>query len=202
MCFSTSGANAAVSRYQSGGGIGVEAYYFGGGSGANNQGVSAYCFGAKQGYDATYSMVVHFKSYLGYQYMHYIDIEDPISSYGWNSTQTSANRQVFNGYTDYIAGKNPCGYGANSGDVSQYGVYSSPNAWNGAMGSNGGIPNTYEWTYETCCSGSWPGTNWGGKFQSFGGSNYDWALQFDQSPDYNDAYEPDYMPVLGYSLGN
>jgi hypothetical protein len=200
MCFVASGANAATTRYQNGGGLGVEAYYFGGGAGSNNQGVSNYCYGARQGYDATYAMVVHFKPWLAYQYMHFIDIEDPIANYGWNSTQQSGNRDVFNGYADYIAGKNPCGYGANSGDVSQYGVYSAPNAWNNAVGS--GIPNTYEWTYETCCSGSWPGASWGGKFQSFGGSSYNWALQFDQSPDYNDAYEPDYLPVLGRTLGN
>jgi hypothetical protein len=108
---------------------------------------------------------------------------------------------VYNGWYDYIVGKNPCGYGANANDVTQPGVYSAPSAWNGAI--NSGIPNTYAWTYETCCEGSsFPGSNWGGKFQNFGGSNYRWGLQFDQGPDWNDVYEPDYFPATGITLGN
>ena len=203
MCWSFTGANNAVNRHNSGGGIGVEDYYFGGGAGANNQGVSSYCWGAKQGYHDTYDMAVFLKSYVPYEYLGFIDIEDPTADYGWFSTEQFANRQVFNGFSDYLAGRNPCGYGVNSGDVSQYGVYSSPNAWsNEAMGSSGYVPRTYIWTYERCCQSAWPGLNWGARAQWFGSSNYDWALQFTQSPDYNDAHEPNYLPVFGYTIGN
>lgn len=195
VAWSNTGANNAKTRYQNSSGIGVEDYYFGGGSGANNQGVTAYCFGAKQGFNETYHMYVTYNAWVGYQYMSFLDIEDPISNYGWYSTQQSANRSVFNGWYDYIVGSNPCGYGSNANDKSQPGVYSDPNAWNNAIGT--GIPNTYVWTYQNGCYGSWPGANWGGRAQWFGGSSYNWALQYDQqatscgTQDYNDAYEPD-----------
>jgi hypothetical protein len=67
------------------------------------------------------------------------------------------------------------------------------------MGSYGYVPDTYVWTYELCCTSTWPGSNWGGRAQWFGSSSYNWALQFDQNPDFNDAYEPDYLPVFGWS---
>jgi hypothetical protein len=204
VAWSNAGANGAVSRMNSGTGIGVEAVYFGGGAGVRGS-YSAYCFGAKQGFYATYHMYVTYHTWWPYQFMTYIDIEPaPQMSkyYGWYNSEQSANRDVFDGFTDYVAGKNPCGYGANANDTTQFGVYSSPDAWSYAMGAYGGIPNTYEWTYEHCCEDAWPGSNWGGEFQSYGGSNYRWALQFDQNPDYDDAYEPDYLPVLGWTLGN
>src|SRR5579863_1492933 len=50
IAWTDSGVNSAISRYNGGTGIGVEDYYFGGGSKANNQGVSAYCWGAMQAY--------------------------------------------------------------------------------------------------------------------------------------------------------
>jgi hypothetical protein len=202
MCWEHAGAESAITRYQASTGLGVEAYYFGGGSGVNNQGVSALCWGAKQGWRAAYSMDQNFDYAVSSQFMTFIDIEDPIADYGWNSTEQTANRDVFNGFTDYVSGADPCSLGNNSGDLAQYGVYSSPDAWNNGIGSNSDIPNTYEWTYERCCETSWLGTNWGGDFESFGSSSYDWALQFDQGPDYNDAYEPDYLPVFQETLGN
>lgn len=200
VAWSNTGANGAVSRYNSGGGIGVEDYYFGGGAGVNNQGVSNTCFGAKQGYNETYHMYVTYRTWWPYQYMSFIDIEDPVSDYGWYSSEQSANRDVYNGWYDYVVGDNPCGYGANANDITQPGVYSAPDAWNSAIDT--GIPKTYTWTYETCCEDSWPGSNWGGNFQNFGSSGYRFALQYDQGPDYDDAYEPDYLPATGITLGN
>lgn len=204
IAWSDTAANSAQSRFTAGTGIGIEDYYFGGGSGANNQGISAYCFGALQGYHETYDMYVYHRSYLGDQYLSFLDIEDPIATWGWPSTEKSANRDVFNGWSDYVAGRGPCSYGANANDKSQYGVYSSPSAWNNAI--NSGIPNTYVWTYQTGCSTAWPGANWGGKAKWFGGSNYDWSLQFDQdaqncgTKDWDDAYEPDTLPVLNNTV--
>ena len=199
IAWNNTGANSAVSRYNAGTGIGVEDYYFGGGSGANNQNVSAYCWGAMQGYHQEYDMWYYHNSFWTYQHLAFLDIEDPISNYGWFRTQQAANRDVFNGWSDFVAARQPCGLGYV--DTSQYGVYSSPSAWNNATGSSS-IANTYIWTYETCCTSAWPGASWGGRAQWFGSSSYNWGLQFEQSPDWNDVYEPDYFPVLGITLGN
>jgi hypothetical protein len=67
MCWSTTGANNAANRYNAGTGIGVEDYYFRGGAAANNQGVTSYCWGAKQGYHETYDMYVLFNAWWPYQ---------------------------------------------------------------------------------------------------------------------------------------
>lgn len=210
-------------RYASEGtGIGTQAYYFA--SGPNNKysqsGLSDYCWGAVQGYDAAWRMANTYKDYTPWQKLMFIDIEDPITDYGWSPSTQSRDRQVFNGFVDYTAGKQPCGQGNNGQDLSQYGVYSSPDAWcgnfpcgsGGAMGGDsqyGYIPNTYVWTYEKGCDNYWPGATWGGLGEFFGGSSSNWALQFWQPStgcpatwDADDAYEPDYLPVLGETLGS
>jgi hypothetical protein len=202
VCWNTTGASNAQSRYQSNTGIGIASYYFGGGAAANNQGLSSYCWGVDQATAAAGGMDSTFRSWRSAQYLMFMDIEDPVSSYGWASTEQAANRQVFNGFYDYTDGSAPCGKDKTPGDLSQPGAYSAPDAWSSAMGSNGGIPNSYVWTYEQCCTGSWTGSNWGGRFQNFGGAQYRWDLQFDQNPDYDDAYEPDWLPVFGIYLGN
>lgn len=205
MCWSTAGADGAAQRYNANTGIGVEGYYFGGGPGVNNQGVSAICFGALQGYYAAYNMVTRFNQWTSEQFMLAIDIESPVSDYGWEPAETSADRAVFNGFYDFVSDDNQCSSvdgGTNNVELSQPVIYSAPDAWESAMGSNGYIGNTPEWSYEKCCESSWPGADWGGLFQGFGDTRYRWALQYDQNPDYDDAYEPQYMPVWGFSLGS
>jgi hypothetical protein len=138
--------------------------------------------------------------------MMFYDIDQPAYDYGWFNNAISDNRQTFNGFADYTAGRNPCGQGSNPNDVSQWGVYSAPsssNGWDYAMGTGtyGSIPNAYVWTKTTCCQAAFPGANWGGRAVWFGGSSYNWSLQFDENPDYDDAYEPDYLPVFGTTLG-
>ena len=163
IAWSNTGANGAVSRFNAGTGIGVEDYYFGGGAGANNQGVSSFCWGAEQAYHQAYDMYTYHNSYWAYEEMAFLDIESPISNYGWYSTETAANVQVFDGWSDYISGKaTNCGLPTNSYGLSQFGVYSAPDAWNTATNSDS-VPNTYIWTYENSCNASFPGTNWGGR---------------------------------------
>jgi hypothetical protein len=50
-------------------------------------------------------MYVNLNSYLPYQYLSFIDIEDPVNNYGWYSTEQSANRDVYNGWRDYLKGQ-------------------------------------------------------------------------------------------------
>jgi hypothetical protein len=65
----------------------------------------------------------------------WMDIEVP-GSYGWGSDGAS-NRDVFNGFWNYVTS-------ANEGPVP--GVYSTNYQWGVIMSGNTSIPNTWEWT--------------------------------------------------------
>jgi len=197
FCFNTTAANGASSRWSAGTGIGVQFYYLGGGADSELEGnySSPYCFGWHQAVDAENQISSYFSSYFYQAYFVFLDIEQN-GTFGWSNTAQSANRQVFNGFWDNIAGKAPaqdCS-GSTTGGY-QPATYSAPAQWSYSFGSYGSIPNTPIWTYEYCCSGSWPGSY--DNADSFGGSNYMAGWQFDQSPDYDVFYEPEYLPYYG-----
>ncbi|MHB8264212.1 MAG: hypothetical protein ACYDGY_10815 [Acidimicrobiales bacterium] len=208
-CFNVTAANNAMTRFNAAPptGMGVFFYYLAGGSGseyAPNY-PSPYCFGWWQGYYSVTDAANYFSSYYSSAWIMSIDIEN---GYGWQSSyggawSQAANRQVFNGFTDYVAGRTSADSacpGYNNTITYQYGVYSSPPMWSTAFGSYGGIPDTEVWTYEYCCTSVWPGSF--NNAQWFGGSNYNIQWQFDQNPDYDVLYEPIYLPVFGTYIGS
>lgn len=205
-CFDPAAAAQATARWRAGTGVGVQDYYFTGGATAQaaSEFPSPYCFGRAQGFEAAYGAYDYFGQYYNQQWLMAMDIEG-YSSYGWSSAYPEENRQVVNGFYDFIAGRGSadprCSYLHNGAERQQPAVYSSPDMWSYALGADGSIPNTYVWTYENCCSSTWPGDFYGGRQATFfGDSHYDWAWQFGQSPDNDVAYEPDYLPVFGYSV--
>jgi hypothetical protein len=210
MCFVSKGADDAASRWRSGGGIGVQSYYFGGGavSMIKPSGDTPYCWGADQGFDALWDLRnVSGFDYHNQQRLMFLDVDDPVTMWGWSSGYTGEDRAVLNGFEDYITGKNPCGRGDPS-NHQQPGAYGSPDGWGTAMGAHGYIPNTYVWTTQNCCDlNTWPGANWGGSnnVTFFGGSNHRWGRQFGYNSnggnDYDDAYAPDYLPALNETIG-
>lgn len=95
----------------------------------------------------------------------WMDVEVP-GSYGWGSNG-EANRQVFNGFWDYVSS-------ANQGIVP--GVYSTNYQWYSIMGGSGNIGHTWEWTAQVSranspapCPGSFSGPSIRADF--FGGQH-------------------------------
>jgi hypothetical protein len=205
-CFDPAAARAATARWQSGTGMGVQDYYFGGGAAAAaaSRYSSPYCWGRAEGFEASYGAYDYFGRYYDQQWVMALDIEG-YSAYGWSDAYPAQNRQVFNGFYDFVAGyasrDRRCSYLVNHAERQQPAVYSSPGMWSYAMATQGSIPNTYVWTYENCCASAWPGNFTGGNRAAFfGRSHYNWAWQFGQNPDYDVAYAPDYLPVFGYAV--
>lgn len=213
VCFSTSGANGALTRKNNGTGLGVQYYYFGGGATSQfaAQYGSPYCWGWQQGYFAESDLMNDFSGYLNQQvYIEmFLDIEGGNNVYGWDSADPANNREVFNGFTDFLAKRSP----AQAGCVShtqyytiQYGAYSSPDNWSSYMQGYGTVGNTPIWTSESDQypnPPSYPSSFSGAEF--FGSSNYNPAWQFystPSGPDYDEYYEPQYLPVYGITWGS
>jgi len=214
-CWSTSGAAGAKSRYIAGTGMGGMAYYFTGGDDTRDEGnySSPYCWGVAQGLDA-----IRLANTTSYEFWGnwnigaiFLDIEQN-NTFGWYDTSDYAsNRQVFDGMTDYVAGRTVGSCATqNTNDPEQYAAYSSPDQWDESFDwlsssspGQGSIGNTPVWTSENCCSSTDPLSFTGGKEAAwFGGSSYNWMWQFGEAPDYDLLYEPIYLPVFGFSIGD
>lgn len=154
---STNSAQANVNYTKYHIGIGTGVYWYMGGPGVdphwNGTQAEASKWGAAQAAD-TLSAMKNLK--VAYPVV-WADIETPgiLPAYdnGWNSVYTSpcsevkkldsvpaaVDRAEFNGYANYITAHS----------TYKVGVYSSVPVWNSIFGtgSDGKIPNTYEWTY-------------------------------------------------------
>jgi hypothetical protein len=161
-CFNTDAADGAISRWTDGSGIGITFYYLGGGADSQYEPAygSPYCFGFHQGYLAVRDANSYFTSYIAYAFSMALDIEQN-NSFGWSNTTQAGNRDVFNGFRDYVQGfssddPSNCNY-SNSSNKYQFTVYSAPSQWSYSFGSRGTITLTPVWTYSDCCQATWPG---------------------------------------------
>lgn len=172
--------------------MGTALYYFMGGPGAdpsfNNTTTEAYAWGQFQAWKA-----VTTENSVGPSYrtgIIFMDIENSENTNnGWSdwyqncghydpayAISTSVARATFNGFWDYVYN-----------DSSFYpAVYSSPLMWNDTFGtgSDGSIPNTFEWTYEgqTYSTNAPSGWSYGAtSAQWFGGTTkplaWQWAIK-------------------------
>src|SRR5215469_12299345 len=127
-------------------GVGSGGFWFMFGPGdTDGTGLSAYNWGHQQGVWA----VADWQRWYGggthrmpFRIL-WMDVEVP-GSYGWGSNG-SANRQVFDGFWDYVNG-------ANQGMVP--GVYSTQFQWDAIMSGHTSISNTWEWTAQVSRSNS------------------------------------------------
>lgn len=94
----------------------------------------------------------------------WMDVEVP-GSYGWGSNG-AANREVFNGFWDYVM---------NAREGVYPGVYSTNYQWGVIMSGHTNIPHTWEWTAQVSvanspapCPGSFQASSW--QFADFFGS--------------------------------
>jgi hypothetical protein len=143
---SADAADANADHFSYGRGVGAGGFWFMFGPGdTDGTGDSAYAWGQQQGkwaladWQRWYSGGAH---PMPFQIL-WMDIEVP-GSYGWGSNG-AANRQVFNGFFDYVNS-------ASEGVVP--GVYSTNYQWGVIMSGNTGIPGTWEWTAQVSRSGS------------------------------------------------
>ena len=104
MCFLSGAADGAVTRYQNSTGISVHFYYFLGGpdSGRRPSGVTAYCWGWKQANAMFTDVGADFGKWDGWASVIFGDIEGG-STYGWDTTTQTANRDVLDGFRDNVA---------------------------------------------------------------------------------------------------
>jgi hypothetical protein len=218
MCFNTAGAANAITRWSQGGGIGVFYYYLTAGpASTRNPGYDSYCWGWEQGYEATLDAYDYYGSYLydPSPSMMVLDLDDPVSNYGWytypNASEAAANRLVFNGFTDWVAGRTSADSncaGQNGIWWFQYMLYGNPSTWQNIMPGQSSIPNTPIWTTEPNeCTGSVPNTmspaaSYNSPYDWGGYSNYleDWQFQTCTGYDYDEGYNGWYMPVFGYNM--
>ncbi len=216
VCFSFTGASGADARATQSPptGLGTIFFYFGGGSGANphKKTWSSFCWGWQQGAAAVADLSRYGDTFVDYtsQWAIAFDVEQATGTdYGWTSGAYAANRDVFNGFYDYLAGTSTS-CGTNTGVKWQPFAYSSKTDWNHAFGtgSYASIPNTPEWTAYYVSSASnkcWPHgfTNTAcGSAVWFDSSNYHWAWQYSGSPDWDVFKEPAYLPLFGYKWGS
>jgi hypothetical protein len=202
VCFNTTAASNADAKHSNNTGLGAEFYYFGGGWGSPYAPPwkTPYCWGWVQANYAAQDAHTYFSSYEANSWYMVMDVEGN-STYGWNNTLQAQNQQVLNGFQDFIEGKSSADSNCtwtNSILDYQPAVYSAPAQWSYSFGS-WTIPNWPEWTYESCCTSTYPGNL--STAQWFGGSHYGIGQQFDQNPDYDISQEPQYMPYWGFSLG-
>jgi hypothetical protein len=202
-CFDTDAANGANSRWSANTGLGTQFYYLAGGADSVLEGnySSAYCFGWAQGRDAEAHIADYFGDWDDSAWWLAIDVEQD-NTFGWSSSTKTANRDVFDGFTDAIAGRSDAGScGGSTSGAFQQEAYSSPDQWSYSFGSTeGNIPNTPIWTYEYCCTSTYPQSY--NNADPWGNSDYLEGWQFDQNPDYDVVYEPAYLPVFGIYLGS
>jgi hypothetical protein len=123
-------------------GVGTSGFWFMYGPGdTDGTGDSAYNWGQQQGkwaaadWERWYSGGVHRMPLR----ILWADVEENYAGeYGWSTSDTSANRDVFNGFYDAVN---------SAGDGLSPGVYSTNYLWDQAiMAGNSGIPSTWEWT--------------------------------------------------------
>src|ERR1700690_248075 len=131
-------ADADTNHFSDGEGVGAGGFWFMFGPGdTDGTGLSAYAWGQQQG---TWALADWQRWYAGGTHrmplrILWMDVEGPGSN-GWG-TDTAANRDVFNGFWDYVNG---------AGEGVAPGVYSTNYQWGVIMGSNGSIPTTWEGT--------------------------------------------------------
>jgi hypothetical protein len=156
MCFNQTGGLGAVYRYNKGTGIGVAYYYVAQGplSSYKPSGMSAYCWGWAQGYGAVANAVNTYKGWLTYPAlsMMVMDIEGEGID-GWGVDFLGDNRLVFNGFTDFVAGRSSADStcpGQQTAWDFQYMLYTSSNTWGYLCSSpaDDQIGNTPIWTTE------------------------------------------------------
>lgn len=199
-CFNTAAAAAANTRAAAYTGVGTDFYYLGAGAGPSGpvgNYDSPYCWGWTQGHAAAH--LAHgapFHTYDTYAWLIVLDIEP---SGHWDTGTKSQNADVVSGFRDYVEGFQPaesgCPHAYDSGETYQFAIYSSPGQWSSSFSSTLHITNTPIWTYENCCTSTFPNTYTGGNGAAwFGGSNYHFIWQFGQNPDYDIAAEPWYLP--------
>jgi hypothetical protein len=209
-CFNTAAADAAKTRFINGTGLGTQFYYFGGGpmSQYEPQWGSNYCFGWEQGYKAVHHANDSYGTYYNSALLMFFDVEQGATS-EW-STNSQADRQVYNGFVDYVAQRSsadPTHCNNKNGILNyQYGVYSAPGEWNPYFGTSAynTTVSSIIWTHEYCCNASWPGNfspSSTRKAQWFANGYFD-GWQFDEGPDYDIFKEPMWLPVFNFSFGS
>ena len=161
-------ADADTNHFSEGEGVGAGGFWFMFGPGdTDGTGDSATAWGTQQGkwavadWERWYDGGAH-KMPLRILWM---DVEVPGSN-GWGSNG-AANRDVFNGFWDYVNG---------SGDGLTPGVYSTLSQWDSIMSGNTSIPSTWEWTAQVSvanspspCPGNFTGSR--GNADFFGGQS-------------------------------
>lgn len=181
--------------------MGTALYYYMGGPGAdpsyNGSTTEAYNWGKSQAVNA-WSRWQHQGPALGTPLI-FMDIEQQYHD-GWNDVTrgncqktiysygipTAVDRATVNGFWDYIYYSTPA----------YPGVYSDASMWNYTFGSNGNIPNTYEWTFEgdtSSSNGVYAWCYYGTCAQWFGGSGRPVAWQW--SIDTTNGYRGDFDQI-------
>ena len=139
-CFNGTAATNSNNRYyDNGGSIGTDFYWFAGGPNAGQAASypNDYCWGWAQGYAAENEAFDYYSSYLANADLMFFDIEQN-AKFGWaqagspTGSPAEDNRAVFNGFSDYVAGrssKDPSDCTGVADAQYQYGVYSSPDQW-------------------------------------------------------------------------
>jgi hypothetical protein len=229
-CWNTVGANGAWTRYKTGTGMGVWYYYFlyGPGTGDMSGFYSPYCLGWKEGQLAVRDAHNYKPSYYGSAWVMTMDIEIGSSHYGWTTRYQATNREVFDGFTTYVAQHGSqtshCTSRSTTGNFKfQYEVYSAPSIFNPMFGTTySSMPGTLKWTAQLNCYTPYPGTRgfvtarWfstGTTATRTRGTKDMW--QFEHYPcgarppggpantyDYDIMYEPLYLPVYGITIGS
>ncbi len=146
-------AQGALNRRNAGSGLGIAGYYvvYGPEEQFGNS-YSALCWGWEQGIEASAHATSTFGSYFNQMGSTFIamDIEAD-NNYGWSTSDPGANKEVFDGFWDYLTGENTsCGTNTET-EVFQPEVYASPVFWGDLMGSGTYIANTPAWTTEPSC---------------------------------------------------
>jgi hypothetical protein len=138
----TDAADANANHFTFTRGVGAGGYWFmHGPNDALAAGLSAYNWGKRQ---ANWAMTDWQRWYAnGIHRMPlrilWADIESP-GAHGWSSTNTAANRDVFNGFYDTVVAAN---------EGLEPGVYSTNVQWSEIMSGHGSLLNTWEWTAQT-----------------------------------------------------
>jgi hypothetical protein len=147
-------ANADHFTYSEGVGAGGFWFMFGPGD-TDGTGLSATAWGTQQGKWAVADWERWYDGGANKMPLRilWMDVEVP-GSYGWG-TNGAANRDVFNGFFDYVN---------SSGEGLVPGVYSTADQWDEIMSGHTSIKNTWEWTAQTSranqpapCPGSFSG---------------------------------------------
>ncbi|MGA3149550.1 MAG: hypothetical protein ABSF33_19065, partial [Acidimicrobiales bacterium] len=216
MCFDGSGALGAVYRYQHSTGIGVAYYYvaYGPTSSYKPSSMSAYCWGWAQGYAAVVYAVNNYSSYLAYPYlsMMVMDIEGEGID-GWSTDFLGDNRLVFNGFTDFVAGRASADSGCPGQQDTyffQYMLYTSSNTWGYLCSSSAddSILNTPIWTTEpynayghsSLPSSMNPAVTYTPLWSTYSDYLENWQFYESSSPDYDMGFNAWYMPYFGSNM--